>query len=94
MRKRKWCFKLALPHDISLTPLGKSLRTLTVTAVRERRGNNAFTYSTNEVKGIATLTGETDVMRYMQVLPGVAQGMEGGMGFYVRGGATATTAWS
>jgi hypothetical protein len=84
--QKKVVIKTGGVHDISLSPLGKSLSTLTVTAVRERRGNNAFTYSTNEVKGIATLTGETDVMRYMQVLPGVAQGMEGGMGFYVRGG--------
>ena len=78
--QKKVVLHTGTPHDISLSPLGKSLSTLTVTAVRERRGNNAFTYSTNEVKGIATLTGETDVMRYMQVLPGVAQGMEGGMG--------------
>lgn len=72
-------------QDLRLSPLSTSLKTLTVTAVRERRGNNAFTYSVNDVRGIANLTGELDVMRYMQVMPGVSQGMEGGMGFYVRG---------
>lgn len=80
--------RITLHHqdtEVFLTRLGKQLETVTITAVREKRGNNIFTYSPNEVKHIATLAGETDIMRYMQVLPGVSQGMEGGMGFYVRG---------
>ena len=69
----------------SLTQVGGELENATITAYREKRGNNSFSYSVTDVKRIATVIGEPDVMRYMQILPGVSQGMEGGMGFYVRG---------
>lgn len=70
---------------IYLEPLSQKLGEVTVTTYRAKRGNNTFTYTSADVKNIITVAGETDIMRYMQILPGVSQGMEGGMGFYVRG---------
>lgn len=72
--------------EIFLSPLQTNLDEVTVTAYRQVRGNNRFMYSLKDIKKQITLVGEPDIMRYIQVLPGVSQGMEGGMGFYVRGG--------
>lgn len=61
------------------------LSDITVTAKSVCR-NNSYTYLPNAAKNIITPLGGTDIMRYIGTLPGVSQGMEGGMGFYVRGG--------
>lgn len=71
---------------VELEPIFHQLGEVTITAYRTRRGNNSYSYSVSDVKKIITPIGEADVMRIMQVLPGISQGMEGGMGFYVRGG--------
>jgi CarboxypepD_reg-like domain/TonB-dependent Receptor Plug Domain len=42
--------------------------------------------SMNEVKRLPTLMGERDVIRSLQLLPGVKSGGEGGGGLFVRGG--------
>ena len=74
--------------ELSLDPRRTELREVTVVGRGVTRGNSSFGYSPADVKGFATLAGEVDVMRYPQILPGVSQGMEGGMGFYVRGGGS------
>ncbi len=48
---------------------------------------NSYKYGKMEAKTIISVIGETDVVRYISTLPGVAQGMEGGMGLFVRGGS-------
>ena len=40
----------------------------------------------SQIKSIPTLFGETDVLKALQLLPGVKSGTEGQSGFYVRGG--------
>lgn len=39
-----------------------------------------------QIKSIPALLGEKDVLKVIQLLPGVKRGSEGSMGFYVRGG--------
>jgi len=39
-----------------------------------------------QLKSVPTLFGETDIIKALQLLPGVKAGVEGGAGFYVRGG--------
>jgi hypothetical protein len=39
-----------------------------------------------QIKSVPTLFGETDVLKALQLLPGVKSGTEGSAGFYVRGG--------
>ena len=41
----------------------------------------------NEIKNIPVLFGEKDVLKTIQLLPGVKSAGEGSSGFYVRGGA-------
>lgn len=45
-----------------------------------------YRFTPMEAKKMVSLTGETDVLRYLQVLPGISSGMEGGLGLFVRGG--------
>lgn len=40
----------------------------------------------SQIKSVPTLFGETDVLKALQLLPGVQSGTEGSAGFYVRGG--------
>ncbi|MFM2225856.1 MAG: hypothetical protein RJA07_2058 [Bacteroidota bacterium] len=40
-----------------------------------------------QIKKIPALMGETDVLKVLQLLPGVSKGSEGGSGIYVRGGS-------
>jgi hypothetical protein len=40
----------------------------------------------SQIKSVPTLFGETDVLKALQLLPGVKAGTEGSAGFYVRGG--------
>lgn len=84
-RQQKVRLRAGVSSKVALMPLEEELEKVTVTAYREKRGNNVFQYDASDVKKITTVLGETDVMRYMQVLPGISQGIEGGMGFYVRG---------
>lgn len=45
-----------------------------------------FNFSMEEVKNIPVLFGERDILKTIQMLPGVAKGGEGSSNFYVRGG--------
>jgi len=62
------------------------LKDLTVTAKYFTHRNNNYQYLSQNAKPLITVLGGTDVLRYIGTLPGVSQGMEGGMGFFVRGG--------
>ena len=44
--------------------------------------------STNEIKNIPVLFGEKDVLKTIQLLPGIKSAGEGNSGFYVRGGSS------
>lgn len=74
-------------HDVTARDSLRSreLDEVVVEEYRKIRQGNTFTISPVAVKQIPTLVGEPDLLRYLQVLPGVASGMEGGMGFFVRG---------
>lgn len=61
------------------------LNEVTVMGTTNVRRNNTYSYLLKEVKPLVSVVGETDVLRYIGTLPGVSQGMEGGLGFFVRG---------
>jgi len=61
------------------------LDTVTVIGTTSVRRNNTYMFSLKEVTPLVSVIGETDVLRYIGTLPGVSQGMEGGLGFFVRG---------
>ncbi len=64
-----------------------------VTVLGRRRDNNVKTaqmgkieLSVNTAKALPALLGEVDVLKTLQLLPGVRNAGEGNAGFYVRGG--------
>ncbi len=78
-------------NDIYLIPRGAVMETVTVSG--RRRDNNVKTaqmgkidLSMDAVKNLPVIFGETDILKTLQLLPGVRNSGEGNSGFYVRGG--------
>ncbi len=79
---------IQIPIDtiVYMEPLGERLNDITIRKDYDKPSiNNSFSFNTEKTKNIINPLGENDVMRYIQILPSVSQGMEGGMGFYIRG---------
>lgn len=77
--------------SIALTP--KAITTKTVEITGERNDDNVtkttmgqIKLDINTIKNIPVFMGEVDVLKTIQLLPGVKGGSEGNAGFYVRGG--------
>ena len=82
-----------LTQDISMETESKELQTVTVIASPASRNlRNAQTsierINVDEVKNVPVLFGERDILKTIQLLPGVKGAGEGNSGFYVRGGAS------
>ena len=87
--------KISLTKDIKfstgLSPISVDLENVTVTT--KRRDNITQTLpgvqrlSMDEIKDIPVLFGEKDVLKTIQLLPGIKSGGDGSAGFFVRGGA-------
>lgn len=74
--------------EILLIP-GKELDEITVSAAQgidETTQMSIVSLSAAQIKAIPVLMGETDVLKALQLLPGVQSGTEGSSGLYVRGG--------
>ena len=54
--------------------------------VQDRTEMSRISVPVNQIKSIPAILGEQDVLKAIQLLPGVASGNEGSSGFYVRGG--------
>ena len=78
--------------DVSLRPEGAILEEITITANQladkvKTTEMSVSTISTKEAKALPALFGETDLLKIIQLKPGVASGTEGTTGIFVRGGA-------
>jgi len=51
---------------------------------------NTYIYTPSKAANIISVIGEPDVMRQLATLPGVASGVEGSLGLYIRGGNAGT----
>jgi hypothetical protein len=86
--------KFSLLKDIELNiDLKPSivLNEVTVTADRTEKQSESVKMSTvklqvSQVKNVPSLLGEKDVLKVLQLMPGVQKGSEGSSGIYVRGG--------
>jgi hypothetical protein len=78
--------------NFDLLPKSSSIAEVTVYANRRRDANvkNAemgrIDLSTTRIKNIPAFMGEVDILKAIQLLPGVRNAGEGNAGFYVRGG--------
>lgn len=80
-----------LTLEVELEPSMEMLREVVITDNKARDNVEAPKMSTIDVsvetiKEIPTIGGEKDVLKTIQLLPGVQSGGEGSSGFYVRGG--------
>ena len=78
--------------DVKLIPATSSIEEVNITALRKDKNVSDIAMSnvklqSQEIKKIPLLLGETDVIKTIQLLPGVQTVGEGSSGFYVRGGA-------
>lgn len=89
-------FELYLDRDITMDiQLGEdnALEVVTVTAeavaekIEEQTQMSRIEVPIGQIKKIPALMGEVDVMKALQLLPGVQSGGEGTSGLYVRGGS-------
>ena len=76
--------------NISLKP-SIVLNEVTITADRVERQSESVKMSTvslqpAQIKNVPSLLGEKDVLKVLQLMPGVQKGSEGSSGLYVRGG--------
>ncbi|HXD76906.1 MAG TPA: TonB-dependent receptor [Puia sp.] len=78
--------------DIDLAPGAPQLQEVVVTA--NRNTNNVTRplmgvqkLSISEIRDVPVIFGEKDILKTIQLLPGVQSGGDGSSGFYVRGGA-------
>jgi hypothetical protein len=76
--------------DVALKISSEELDEAVVTAEEmqaEKVEMSTFKLTAKEIKQIPAFLGEVDVIRALQLLPGVQSGGEGSTGFYVRGGS-------
>ncbi|MGC6422564.1 MAG: TonB-dependent receptor [Flavobacteriaceae bacterium] len=77
--------------NIALEPVNTQLDEIVVTADKEQNRltdteMSVLSLSPKEMKAIPVLFGEQDVLKTIQLLPGVSASSEGNSGFFVRGG--------
>ncbi|MFZ9527261.1 MAG: TonB-dependent receptor, partial [Schleiferiaceae bacterium] len=79
----------AAKTDFVLRSLDVELGEVEVTAsrpIQEEVQMSTVSLSMKTVKNLPVLLGETDILKIIQLMPGVQSGTEGTSGFYVRGG--------
>ncbi len=87
--------KILLNRDITLSmelELVKDLAGVTVTsvsktAIQNRTQMSSIDLPVSTIKSLPAFLGEVDVMKAIQLLPGVQAGSEGSSGLYIRGGS-------
>lgn len=87
-------FKISLRKDvmktIELKPLNEQLEEVIISGKSDniiRRLPGIQKLSINEIKNVPVLFGEKDILKTIQLLPGIKSGGDGSAGFFVRGGA-------
>ena len=79
----------AAKSDFALRSLDVELGEVEVTAdrpIQQEVQMSTVSLSMKSVKNLPVLLGETDILKIIQLMPGVQSGTEGTSGFYVRGG--------
>ena len=78
-----------LDHNFELNPSSNKLNEVVLSSKEldvKNVDGSVINLAIKEVKNIPALLGEKDILKSIQLLPGVQSGSEGSSGFYVRGG--------
>jgi hypothetical protein len=89
-RNLSFAFRQSVATDILLSPSSTALEEVEIKAGKpdetERMG--VISVPISQIKEMPGFLGEKDVMKVLQLMPGVKRGTEGTSGLYVRGGGT------
>lgn len=90
-KSRFWAVKPSKDFQIAATLTPESASGSVEITTQRRSGVEATETSTieipiHQIKALPALMGETDVIKVLQLMPGVQSGSEGSTGLYVRGG--------
>ena len=93
VQKEKMNLTKTIAFNIELPPLTTEIQEVVVSAEAANKNVTSTEMSTTkldmrEVKSLPVLFGEQDVIKTLQLTPGVKPAGEGNSGFYVRGGST------
>lgn len=89
--RRKVKSSRTIQVDIALRPRGTVLKEVEIKAASfsekvHSTEMSIATISAREVKSLPSLLGETDIIKILQLKPGISSGSEGSSGLFVRGG--------
>jgi hypothetical protein len=85
-------FNKDIAEDVLLVPVSATIQDVVVSSSQKRLNNvksaqmGQVDLNINTVKSLPSFMGETDILKTLQLLPGVRNAGEGNSGFYVRGG--------
>ena len=74
-------------QPLTLTSIGIEVVGERIDQIEDQTQMSTVTLPVNQVQSLPSILGEVDVLRTLQMLPGVQSGVEGLSGLYVRGGS-------
>ena len=83
--------KNSVENNVELTPESYEINEVVVKGKKEDRNVKSTEMGTNEIipqeiQAVPVILGEADVLKTMQLLPGISQAGDGNSGYFVRGG--------
>ena len=77
--------------NVELVPIGRAIEEVVISGKKQNKNvtspqMGAISFTIEEIKNVPVLFGERDILKTIQMLPGVAKGGEGSSNFFVRGG--------
>ncbi|MCA5004867.1 TonB-dependent receptor [Sphingobacterium bovistauri] len=77
--------------NFELVPIGREIEEVVISGKKQNKNvtsaqMGAFNFTIEEIKNVPVIFGERDILKTIQMLPGVAKGGEGSSSFFVRGG--------
>jgi outer membrane cobalamin receptor len=90
-KEQQFILTVNTKSTVSLKPVSSAIDAVTITAQRKDENVRDISMSNVQlpakvIKKIPNLMGEVDIIKSIQLLPGVQSSVEGSNGFYVRGG--------
>src|SRR5690606_14063783 len=77
--------------NFELSPIGREIEEVVISGKKQNKNvtspqMGAINFTIEEIKNVPVLFGERDILKTIQMLPGVGKGGEGSSNFFVRGG--------
>ena len=78
-------------YNFELSPVGREIEEVVISGRKQNKKvtspqMGALNFTIEEIKNVPVIFGERDILKTIQMLPGVGKGGEGSSNFFVRGG--------